>query len=59
MSSAVSKGARGIVAAKPGEGMPGHVFNIMNQQGRVLFIDMQTGFVDPALYKTFKLLRTN
>jgi RHS repeat-associated protein len=52
-------GARGIVAAKPGEGMPGHVFNIMNQQGRVLFIDMQTGFVDPVLYKTFKLLRTN
>ncbi|MEU9223814.1 putative T7SS-secreted protein [Streptomyces massasporeus] len=52
-------GARGIVAAKPGEGMPGHVFNIVNQQGRVLFIDMQTGFVDPALYKTFKLLRTN
>ncbi|MFG2127918.1 putative T7SS-secreted protein [Streptomyces sp. NPDC048751] len=52
-------GARGIVAARPGEGMPGHVFNIVNQQGRVLFIDMQTGFVDPTLYNTFKLLRTN
>ncbi|MEU0009561.1 putative T7SS-secreted protein [Streptomyces sp. NPDC006314] len=52
-------GARGIVAARPGEGMPGHVFNIVNDQGRVLFIDAQTGFVNPALYKTFKLLRTN
>ncbi|MFI5681630.1 putative T7SS-secreted protein [Streptomyces cellulosae] len=51
-------GARGIVAARPGEGY-GHVFNIVNQQGRVLFIDMQTGFVNPTLYSTFKLLRTN
>ncbi|MDF3300129.1 putative T7SS-secreted protein [Streptomyces tropicalis] len=52
-------GARGIVAARPGKGMPGHVFNVINQQGRVVFIDMQTGFVDPAYFKIFKLLRTN
>ncbi|MEU1013899.1 DUF6531 domain-containing protein, partial [Streptomyces sp. NPDC005890] len=52
-------GARGIIAAKPGEGMPGHVFNIVNDQNRVLFIDAQTGFVDPTYFKTFKLMRTN
>ncbi|MEU7413449.1 putative T7SS-secreted protein [Streptomyces sp. NPDC042638] len=52
-------GARGIVAALPEEGPAGHVFNIVNHQGRVLFCDVQTGFVDPMLYKTFKLMRTN
>ncbi|MFI5972698.1 putative T7SS-secreted protein [Streptomyces sp. NPDC051452] len=52
-------GARGVVAALPEEGPAGHVFNIVNHQGRVLFCDVQTGFVDPMLYKTFKLLRTN
>ncbi|BCM69572.1 MULTISPECIES: putative T7SS-secreted protein [Streptomyces] len=52
-------GARGIVAANPGGGMPGHVFNIMNDQNRVLFIDAQTGFVDPTYFQTFKLMRTN
>ncbi|TXJ85449.1 type IV secretion protein Rhs [Streptomyces lavendulae] len=52
-------GARGIVAARPGEGMPGHVFNVVNQQGRVLFVDAQTGFVNPMYFKTFKLMRTH
>ncbi|MFF3329105.1 putative T7SS-secreted protein [Streptomyces sp. NPDC002888] len=51
-------GARGLVAALPEQGA-GHVFNIVNQQGRVLFIDVQTGFVDPMGYKSFKLMRTN
>jgi hypothetical protein len=52
-------GARGLVAARPEAGTAGHVFNIVNHQGRVLFSDVQTGFVDPMLYKTFKLMRTN
>ncbi|MGW5284358.1 putative T7SS-secreted protein [Streptomyces collinus] len=52
-------GARGIVAARPWTDDPGHVFHIVNHQGRVLFVDVQTGFVDPMLYKTFKLMRTN
>ncbi|MFG3010714.1 putative T7SS-secreted protein [Streptomyces cinerochromogenes] len=52
-------GARGLVAARPEAGAAGHVFNIVNHQGRVLFSDVQTGFVDPMLYKTFKLMRTN
>ncbi|MFI0808116.1 putative T7SS-secreted protein [Streptomyces echinatus] len=52
-------GARGIVAASPGGGTPGHVFNIVNHQNRVLFIDAQTGFVDPMLFQSFKLMRTN
>ncbi|WP_051858564.1 DUF6531 domain-containing protein [Streptomyces cellulosae] len=51
-------GARGLVAALPENGA-GHVFNIVNQQGRVLFLDVQTGFVDPMAYKSFKLMRTN
>ncbi|MGW0204828.1 putative T7SS-secreted protein [Streptomyces sp. NPDC003233] len=52
-------GARGIVAAMPEEGPAGHVFNIVNHQGHVLFCDVQTGFVDPTYFKTFKLMRTN
>ncbi len=52
-------GSRGLVAARPEGGMAGHVFNIVNHQGRVLFSDVQTGFVDPMLYRTFKLMRTN
>ncbi|MDN3265729.1 toxin glutamine deamidase domain-containing protein [Streptomyces sp. CSDS2] len=51
--------ARGLVATRPEAGAAGHVFNIVNHQGRVLFSDVQTGFVDPMLYKTFKLMRTN
>lgn len=51
-------GARGLVAALPEEGA-GHVFNIVNRQGRVLFLDVQTGFVDPMAFKSFKLMRTN
>jgi RHS repeat-associated protein len=52
-------GARGLVAAMPEDGPIGHVFNVVNHQGRVLFCDVQTGFVNPMLYKTFKLMRTN
>ncbi|MET8586410.1 toxin glutamine deamidase domain-containing protein [Streptomyces collinus] len=52
-------GARGLVAAKVSGNLPGHVFGVVNSQGRVLFVDVQTGFVDPMAYKTFKLMRTN
>lgn len=53
-------GARGIVAGdSPVLGQPGHVFNIVNHQGRVLFVDVQTGFVDPTYFKSFKLMRVN
>lgn len=52
-------GARGIVAARPWTNDPGHVFHIVNQQGRVAFHDVQTGFVNPMSYKSFKLMRTN
>jgi hypothetical protein len=37
-------GARGIVYAGTGEpGKPGHVFNVVNQNGVVRFLDGQTG----------------
>ncbi|MFF8729541.1 putative T7SS-secreted protein [Streptomyces sp. NPDC015171] len=53
-------GARGIVAGEsPIQGLPGHVFNVVNHQNRVLFIDVQTGFVDPMYFKDFKLMRTH
>lgn len=53
-------GARGIVAGdSPVPGQGGHVFNVVNSQGRVLFVDGQTGFVNPAYFKSFKLMRTN
>ncbi|MFH9090177.1 toxin glutamine deamidase domain-containing protein [Streptomyces sp. NPDC017673] len=53
-------GARGIVAGEsPIPGTPGHVFNVVNHQNRVLFIDVQTGFVDPTYFNAFKLMRTN
>ncbi|MFI6465646.1 putative T7SS-secreted protein [Streptomyces sp. NPDC050538] len=53
-------GARGIVAGdSPVPGQGGHVFNVVNSQGRVLFVDGQTGFVDPTYFKSFKLMRTN
>jgi hypothetical protein len=59
VSGDIGIGARGIVAARPWEEGHGHVFHILNQQGRVLFVDVQTGFVDPMAFKTFKLMRAN
>jgi hypothetical protein len=47
-------GARGIVAGQSRKlGEPGHVFNILNRQGRVLFVDIQTGFFDPVAFGAF------
>ncbi|WP_238923236.1 hemagglutinin repeat-containing protein [Achromobacter ruhlandii] len=53
-------GARGIVFGSYGPGQPGHVFNVVNQNGVVRFLDGQTG--KPASlgdFKTLQLLRTN
>lgn len=53
-------GARGIFFGSYGPGQPGHVFNVVNQNGVVRYIDGQTG--KPANlsdFKTLQLLRTN
>ncbi|MEA5674291.1 toxin glutamine deamidase domain-containing protein [Pseudomonas sp. MH2] len=53
-------GARGIVFGSYGPGQSGHVFNVVNQNGVVRFLDGQTG--RPAKFGDFKalqLLRTN
>ncbi len=53
-------GARGIVFGSYGPGQPGHVFNVVNQNGVVRYLDGQTG--KPANmnnFKTLQLLRTN
>ncbi len=53
-------GARGIVFGSYGPGQPGHVFNVVNQNGVVRFLDGQTG--KPANlgdFKSLQLLRTN
>lgn len=52
-------GARGIVAGSRGSQV-GHVFNVVNQNGVVRFLDGQTG--QPATFngfQSFRLLRTN
>jgi filamentous hemagglutinin len=53
-------GARGIVFGSRGPSDAGHVFNVVNQNGKVRFLDGQTGA--PATfdgYTSFHLLRTN
>ncbi len=53
-------GARGIVFGSRGQGEVGHVFNVVNQNGAVRFLDGQTGrAADTAGYEGFRLLRTN
>lgn len=59
MNSAGS-GSRGIVFGSYGPGQPGHVFNVVNQNGTVRFLDGQTGKpADLSQFKSFQLLRTN
>ncbi|MFG6654206.1 toxin glutamine deamidase domain-containing protein [Scandinavium sp. M-37] len=59
MSNAGS-GSRGIVYGSYGPGQPGHVFNVVNQNGTVRFLDGQTGkAADLSQFKSFQLLRTN
>ena len=53
-------GARGIVFGSRGPGVPGHVFNGVNQNGTVRFLDGQSG--GPANWKGytgFRFIRTN
>ncbi|WP_255461676.1 toxin glutamine deamidase domain-containing protein [Pantoea sp. EKM101V] len=53
-------GSRGIVFGSYEPGQPGHVFNVVNQNGTVRFLDRQTGKpADLSQFKPFQLLRTN
>lgn len=53
----IGSGARGIVY---GPGQPGHVFNVVNQNGTTRFLDGQTGKVaDLSKFALFKFLRAN
>lgn len=53
-------GARGIVGAWPRKGV-GHYFNVINVDGRVVFMDFQQGRAKPAnpRYRHYFLMRTN
>ncbi|WP_425273388.1 toxin glutamine deamidase domain-containing protein [Pseudomonas morbosilactucae] len=52
--------ARGIVFGSYGLGQPGHVFNVVNQNGVVRYLDGQTGKpANMSNFKTLQLLRTN
>ncbi|WP_210514777.1 hemagglutinin repeat-containing protein [Pantoea ananatis] len=53
-------GARGIVYGSYGPDQPGHVFNVVNQNGTIRFLDGQSGKVaDLSKFESFKMLRTN
>ncbi|WP_072061670.1 toxin glutamine deamidase domain-containing protein [Pectobacterium brasiliense] len=53
-------GSRGIVYGSYCVGQPGHVFNVVNQNGVVRFLDGQSGkAADLSQFKSFQLLRTN
>ena len=58
--SAAGPGARGIVFGSRGAGEVGHVFNGVNQNGVVRYLDGQIGKAASLDgYKSFQLLRTN
>ncbi|WP_158101020.1 toxin glutamine deamidase domain-containing protein [Variovorax sp. JS1663] len=53
-------GTRGIVFGSRDPGRPGHVFNVVNQNGVIRFLDGQTGREATFNgYAAFRLLRTN
>ncbi|WP_227515173.1 toxin glutamine deamidase domain-containing protein [Acinetobacter sp. Root1280] len=53
-------GSRGIVYGSRGQNTIGHVFNVVNQNGTIRFLDGQTGGqAQFAGYIYFQLLRTN
>jgi RHS repeat-associated protein len=53
-------GATGIVYGARAKGQIGHVFNVVNQNGAVRFLDGQTGRrASTDGYNSFRLLRTN
>ncbi|WP_238995483.1 RHS repeat-associated core domain-containing protein [Streptomyces cyaneogriseus] len=53
-------GARAIVGAFPRRGI-GHYFNVVNIDGRVVFLDFQQGRAEPAKphYRDYYIMRTN
>ncbi|WIE49882.1 DUF637 domain-containing protein [Pseudomonas sp. GM17] len=56
----IGSGARGVVYGSYGPGQPGHVFNVVNQNGTIRFLDGQTGkAADLSKFTSFKFLRTN
>lgn len=58
--STAGPGARGIVFGSRGSGEVGHVFNVVNQNGVVRFLDGQTGRAASLEgFENFQLLRTN
>ena len=58
--SAAGPGARGIIFGSRGTGEVGHVFNAVNQNGVVRFLDGQTGSAASLEgYASFQLLRTS
>lgn len=62
---AAGDGARGIVHGRridpsTGKPVPGHVFNVVNRNGKIYFIDGQTnGWAKPEQYSSMEFLRTN
>jgi len=55
-----TKGQRGIVFGNRGAGQVGHVFNVVNQEGNVRFLDGQSGGkASLDGYTNFSLLKTN
>ncbi|QMR76874.1 type VI secretion system tube protein TssD [Enterobacter sp. RHBSTW-00175] len=58
--SSAGSGARGIVYGSYGPSQPGHVFNVVNQNSTIRFLDGQTGTqADLSQFESFQLLRTN
>ncbi len=51
-------GARGIVFKGPQVGI-GHYFNVVNDQGKVVFFDFQRGRATPEGGHNYYLMRTN
>ncbi|WP_189096380.1 toxin glutamine deamidase domain-containing protein [Streptomyces kronopolitis] len=49
-------GSRGIVFGADSRG--GHVFNVINRDGDVVFLDGQSGHADPTGYTGYKFMRT-
>ncbi|MEE6264923.1 toxin glutamine deamidase domain-containing protein [Streptomyces diastatochromogenes] len=49
-------GARGIVYGD--DPVMGHVFNVINRDGDVVFLDAQSGHAAPTGYRSYKFMRT-
>ena len=58
-NSSLQSGKRAIIYGKRANGS-GHVFNAVNQNGKINFIDGQTGGAASLEgFESFKILRTN